>query len=113
MTTCRYGDVVLVPFPFTNLQTTKKRPAVIISSLSYNQARPDFILMAITSQVKNERSTGEYILQDWQQAGLLKPSMIKPLIATLEQNKIVKNMGQLSNTDREMLNAIIQTILGN
>ncbi len=113
MTTCRYGDVVLVTFPFTNLQTTKKRPAVIISSLSYNQARPDFILMAITSQVKNERSTGEYILQDWQQAGLLKPSMIKPLIATLEQNKIVKNMGQLSNTDREMLNAIIQTILGN
>ena len=113
MTTCRYGDVVLVTFPFTNLQTTKKRPAVIITSLSYNQARPDFILMAITSQVKNERSTGEYILQDWQQAGLLKPSMIKPLIATLEQNKIVKNMGQLSNTDREMLNAIIQTILGN
>ena len=41
--------------------------------------------MAITSQVKNERSFGEYILQNWQQAGLLKPSMIKPLIATLEQ----------------------------
>ncbi len=56
MTTCRYGDVVLVTFPFTNLQTTKKRPAVIISSLSYNQARPDFILMAINSQVKNEGS---------------------------------------------------------
>ena len=113
MTTCKYGDIVLVTFPFTNLQVTKKRPAVIISSLSYNQTRPDFILMAITSQIKNERSIGEYILQDWQQAGLLKPSMIKPLIATLEQNKIVKNMGQLSNTDREMLNAIIQTILGN
>jgi len=113
MTSCRYGDVVLVTFPFTNLQVTKKRPAVIISSLPYNQAKSDFILMAITSQIKNECSFGEYILQDWQQAGLLKPSMIKPLIATLEQNKIVKRMGQLSNTDQKMLDTIIQTILGN
>ena len=113
MTSCRYGDVVLVTFPFTNLQATKKRPAVIISSLTYQQTGPDFILMAITSQVKNELSIGEYILQDWQHAGLLKPSMIKPLVATLEQNKIVKNMGQLSNTDRKMLDTIIQTILGN
>jgi len=69
--------------------------------------------MAITSQVKNDLSIGEYILQDWQHAGLLKPSMIKPLVATLEQNKIVKNMEQLSNTDRKMLDTIIQTILGN
>lgn len=113
MTTCRYGDVVLVTFPFTNLQTTKKRPAVIISSLSYQQTRPDFILMAITSQIKKDLSVGEYILQDWQHAGLLKPSMIKPLIATLEQSKIVKYMGHLSNTDRKMLDTIIQTILGN
>jgi mRNA interferase MazF len=41
--------------------------------------------MAIIGQVKNELSIGEYNLQDWQYAGLLKPSMIKPLIATLEQ----------------------------
>ena len=113
MTTCRYGDVVLVAFPFTNLQAIKKRPAVIISSLSYQQTKPDFILMAITSQLKKELSIGEYILQDWQYAGLLKPSMIKPLITTLEQNKIVRNMGQLSNTDRKMLDTIIHTILGN
>jgi len=95
--------VVLVGFPFTNLQTTKKRPAVIISSQSYQQNRPDVILMAITSQVRQPLATGEALLQDWQMAGLVKPSVFKPLIATIEQNRIVKTVGQLSATDREGL----------
>ncbi|MFW6364017.1 MAG: type II toxin-antitoxin system PemK/MazF family toxin [Spirochaeta sp.] len=47
-----YGDVVLVSFPFTNLQTIKKRPAVILSNENYNANRPDVILMAITSKVR-------------------------------------------------------------
>lgn len=107
-----FGDVVLVAFPFTNLQATKKRPAVIISRQSYQQNRPDVILMAITSQIRQPLVTGEALLQDWQVAGLAKPSVFKPLIATLEQNQIVKVMGQLSAADREGLGKVIQTILG-
>ncbi len=112
MTPYKFGDVVLVGFPFTNLKATKKRPAVIISSQSYQQERPDVILMAITSQIRSTLTTGECILQDWQQAGLLKPSLLKPLIATLEQNQIVKVMGQLSDADRNGLENTIQIILG-
>ena len=107
-----FGDVVLVGFPFTNLQTTKKRPAVIVSSQSYQQNRPDVILMAITSQVRQPLATGEAILQDWQAAGLVKPSVLKPLIATIEQNRLVKTMGRLSAADREGLGKVIRTILG-
>lgn len=107
-----FGDVVLVGFPFTNLQATKQRPAVIISRQSYQQNRPDVILMAITSQVRQPLSTGEALLQDWQAAGLVKPSVIKPLIATIEQSRIIKTMGQLSVTDRDCLSKVIQTILG-
>ncbi len=111
-TAYNFGDVVLVGFPFTNLQTTKKRPAVIISSPTYQQNRPDAILMAITSQVRQPLAIGEAILQDWQTAGLVKPSVFKPLIATIEQSRIVKTMGQLSAADRESLGKVIQTILG-
>lgn len=107
-----FGDVVLVGFPFTNLQATKQRPAVIISRQSYQQNRPDVILMAITSQVRQSLATGEALLQDWQSAGLIKPSVFKPLIATIEQSRIIKTMGQLSVTDRDCLNKVIQTILG-
>lgn len=111
-TSFNFGDAVLVAFPFTNLQATKKRPAVIISSSTYQQNRPDVILMAITSQIRQPLATGETILQDWQAAGLVKPSVLKPLIATLGQNRIARVMGRCSDTDRESLGRVIRTILG-
>ena len=40
MTSYNFGDVVLVPFPFTDQTTNKKRPAVVISSDVYNQNIP-------------------------------------------------------------------------
>lgn len=111
-TACKFGDVVLVGFPFTNLQATKKRPAVVISDAAYQQGRPDVILMAITSQIRQTLAFGEHSLIDWQHAGLLKPSVLKPLIATVEQSQIVKIMGQLSATDQQGLQNTLQTILG-
>jgi mRNA interferase MazF len=51
MTSYSFGDVVLVGFPFTNLQASKRRPAVIIHSPAYHD-RPDVIVMAITSRVR-------------------------------------------------------------
>ncbi|PYS57036.1 MAG: hypothetical protein DMF74_27080 [Acidobacteria bacterium] len=44
-TTYRFGDVVLVPFPFTDQTETKKRPAVVASSDRYNNARSDVIFL--------------------------------------------------------------------
>ena len=49
MTSYNFGDVVLVPFPFTDRTTNKKRPAVVISSEVYNAEYLDRILMGITS----------------------------------------------------------------
>lgn len=46
-----FGDVVLVPFPFTNQTASKQRLAVVVSTKTYNSAKPDVILMPITSQV--------------------------------------------------------------
>ena len=99
------------PFPSPTCKPLKKRPAVIISNHAYH-TRPDVILMAITSQIKTELAIGEAMLQDWQTAGLAKPSMLKPLIATLEQAQIVREMGKLSPADREELKIVLQKILG-
>ena len=53
-----FGDVVLVPFPFTDQSTVKKRPAVIVSSRIYQQERSDVILMAVTSQERPPSGIG-------------------------------------------------------
>ncbi|MHB8744753.1 MAG: type II toxin-antitoxin system PemK/MazF family toxin [Sulfuricaulis sp.] len=52
MTSFEFGDVVLVPFPFTDQSAAKKRPAIVVSSQTYNSERPDVIIMAVTSQLR-------------------------------------------------------------
>jgi mRNA interferase MazF len=107
-----FGDVVLVPFPFTNQQAFKKRPAVIVSNRSYNLAKPDVIIMAITSQIRSNSAAGDIQLTHWQNAGLLKPSAIKPIFATLEQQLILAKLGALDPVDQSALRITISSILG-
>ncbi len=111
MTSFNSGDIILVPFPFTDQSTSKKRPAVIISSQAYNTERPDLIIMAVTSQIKPTLIIGEVIIQEWKDAGLLKPSAIKPVITTIEKKLILKKMGQLKNDDLAALQKSIHVIL--
>jgi mRNA interferase MazF len=83
MTRYHKGDVILVPFPFSDQTTTKKRPAVIISSDTYNNISQDIFIMAITSQIRNPIGIGEFLIEDWQSAGLLKSSEVKSAISTV------------------------------
>lgn len=111
MTHFEFGDVVLVPFPFTDQSTTKKRPAIIVSSQHYNAQQPDLIVMAVTSQV-HRQSRFDIPIQDWQQAGLLKPSVIKPVIATIEKMLVIRSLGRLSDKDRATLAEQLAKFLG-
>lgn len=108
----QFGDVVLVPFPFTDQSAAKQRPGVIVSSLAYHRARRDLILMPITSQVRGSGDFGEVLVQDWQSAGLLKPSAIKPVLATFERSLIRKTLGRLSPRDQHSLRDTIETLFG-
>lgn len=80
-----FGEVVLVPFPFTDQSGAKKRPAVIVSSGGYNLNRRDIVIMAITGQVRTPLAFGEAMLASWQTAGLIKASVLKPVFTTIEQ----------------------------
>jgi PemK-like, MazF-like toxin of type II toxin-antitoxin system len=90
-----FGDVVLVPFPFTSQTASKKRPAVVVSNRTYNATRPDLIVMAVSSQLRPGRGVGETWVSAWRAAGLLKPSVIRPVFATLEQGLVVRRLGAL------------------
>ena len=108
----QFGDIVLVRFPFTTQTASKQRPAVVVSNLGYNQARPDVVLMAVTSQLHTTLSAGDVWIANWHSAGLLKPSAIKPVFATIEQALIMRKLGSLEQPDAFTLRTTIATILG-
>ena len=99
-------DIILVPFPFTNLETTQKRPALIVSPDEYNK-KLDVVIAFITSKLDVEYKTGDYTLQEWTEAHLPRPSMIRMKFATIDKSIIIKKLGRLSEKDiknyRELL----------
>jgi mRNA interferase MazF len=107
-----FGDIVLVPFPFTDQSATKRRPAVVVSSTTYHESRPDLIIMAVTSQVRPAGVIGEVQVKDWKSAGLIKPSVIKPVIATIEASLVIRRLGQLKKEEQETLRKAIGKIVG-
>lgn len=111
-TSFEFGDVVLVPFPFTDQSTTKRRPAVVVSSAAYHRERLDLIVMAITSQARPSPSVGEVEITEWQFARLLKPSVIKPLIATVERSIVLQRLGKLHSDDVAALHRALADIFG-
>jgi len=96
-TTYKQWDIILVKFPFTEEDTSKKRPALIISSTDFNQ-EDRVVILQITSNI-NENSSG-YLIQDWQEARLLKPALIKMKFATIKKSIIDKKLGKLSDRDK-------------
>lgn len=107
MTAYERGDIVLVPFPFSDQTTTKKRPAVAVSSSLFNRQSPDIVILAVTSKISAPFGIGESLIGDWQVAGLLKPSAIKSAISTVEQTLILRKLGTLSQSDIVAMNTAL------
>jgi mRNA interferase MazF len=112
MTDYSFGDVILVPFPFTDQTTGKQRPAIVVSSTEYNSNRPDIVLMAVTSQVRQPVPYGDTIIINWEKAGFIKPSVMKPIFTTIEKGLVIKRLGRLAKKDEQALRETLQKILG-
>jgi len=98
------SDVVLVPFPFSDLSTSKVRPAVVVSSDLYHATEPDLLLAALTSRVATATGPLDYVLNDWRAAGLRHPSALKPVLFTLDPVRVLHRIGALTPTDMEQVN---------
>ncbi len=91
------GDVVLVPFPFTDLSATKIRPAVVLSTSAYETATGSTTIAMITS--KAHTTPYDYRLADWNKANLVKPSWVRCKLVTIDPSLIVHTIGQLDASD--------------
>ena len=90
------GDVVTVDFP--GITGMKRRPALTLSSATYHTARLDIIAGLITTQTTGLGST-DYVLEDWQAAGLRVSSVFRCFIVTLPKTANPVLIGHLSEHD--------------
>jgi mRNA interferase MazF len=108
MTECDPGTVVLVRFPFTDLSSSKKRPALVVSPRTYSQRFGDVVVIALTSQDQGDAALA---MVEWRAAGLPKPTWVKPLIGTVSLNLIERQIGRIDPRDRHCVAAAIAAIL--
>ena len=113
MTGCEAGEIVLVPFPFADLQTTKQRPALVLRSIA-SPALPELVVIAmITSRTAATEITGDCPLRDFEEAGLLKASKVRlAKLVTIEHGLIRRRLGLLSTEDRRAVAGALRSLLG-
>lgn len=102
------GDVVIMPFPFSDLSASKKRPALVAADLTGD----DVILCQITSQPIRDRYALAIEKKDFSTGGLNRPSNVRPnRLFTADAGLILYRAGALSPEKTDMaINAIIKIL---
>lgn len=104
-------DVVLVPFPYTELNYTKVRPALVVSTETLSAKTGKYFLAMITSAT-HTRVYGDVPISDLKLSGLPGESIVRPSkIATFEETSFVRRTGTLAVTDRESVSAQLGELL--
>jgi mRNA interferase MazF len=87
------GDVVVIPFPFSDLSASKRRPALVLANL----AGDDIILCQITSQPSEEQYVLPLKIEDFVVGSLPVNSYIRPTrIFTADKKLIIRKAGTIS-----------------
>ena len=99
-------DVVAVPFPFTDRDAAKRRPALVISNESFNQQHNQIVLAMITTAIENIWPS-DVSLTNWQKAGLKVACRFRLKLFTLDQTLVLKIIGHLSSKDVKSIQAVL------
>jgi len=99
MLTYSPGDVVVVPFPFSDREASKRRPALVCSTDAFNNSSHHLVLAMITTTT-HRKWPGDVVLRDLAPTGLPAPSIVRWKLFTLDAFLVVRRAGALSARDR-------------
>lgn len=108
----KQGDIVLIPIPFMDLTSSKKRPVLILSNDSYHQMTVDIIVVAVTSNVDEKNYIVDLTSKDLSEGTLLKDSCVRAeKIYTLAQSIVIKKFGHVKSELLEKVNEKVVEVL--
>ncbi len=94
MTDYNPGNIVLIPFPLGDQFTTKKRPAVILFV-----ATDEVTIAQITGNITRSPQKGDHLITNWQESGLVRPSLIRRRFATIPISAVLRKLGNLGKDE--------------
>jgi mRNA interferase MazF len=101
------GEVVVFPFPQTNLQSGKRRPALVVADLKGD----DLILCQITSQARSDGYSVPLTAADFERGRLVRDSFIRPnRLFTVEQSLILYAAGKVKSEKLNQVRAKIREL---
>ena len=101
-------DVILVRYPFTDSSDSKIRPAVVVSAPHSSQ---DIFIVPLTSRTRDLQN-GEFVLQNWTEAGLSIETAVKRGVFTVADSLVRKRVGKLSAEDTNRLDQSLKEWFG-
>ncbi len=91
------GDILLVPIPFTDLSSQKRRPVIVVSNNSYNQRTTDLIVVAMTSNPVEAEYSFTITSADLEKGKLNHPGKVRvDKIYTISKSIVVKTFGRVN-----------------
>ncbi|NMG10847.1 type II toxin-antitoxin system PemK/MazF family toxin [Brasilonema sp. UFV-L1] len=102
------NDIILVRYPFSDLSSSKVRPAVVVNAPHISQ---DIIITPLTSKT-GSLLEGEFVLSDCAAAGLNVATAVKRGLYTVHESLVLTTIGKLANSDVEQLEQSLRSWLG-
>jgi len=106
-----HGDVVLVNFVYSDGTGIKRRPVLLLSTQAYHSERQEAIVAAITSNTRRIL-TGDTLVTQWEEAGLLFPSIVTGILRTIKQEMVAGKLGSLTPGDLKVVEVEVSHMLG-
>lgn len=104
-------DVVIVPFPFTDRQATKRRPALVVSNEdAFNRALGRSVMAMITTSTQSPWPL-DVAISDLATTGLPSASIVRMKIFTLDHHLVIRKSGVLSLADRSNVSGALRQLM--
>jgi mRNA interferase MazF len=101
----------VVPFPFTDHATSKRRPALVLSDAQVFNRQVGQAVLAMITSAKNSDWPLDVEIQDLDMAGLPSVSVIRMKLFTLDEQLILKKAGSLATVDRQRVTQALGRLL--
>ena len=105
------GDILLIPIPFTDLSSQKRRPVVVVSNNAYNQKAADIVVVAMTSNPAPADYSFTITSFDLDKGTLNHPGKVRvDKIYTLSQSIVVKTFGRVNESTLERIRQTLRDL---